>query len=340
MKTYKRIAAFVLAAALTVSLSACGQGAKPVSTGSSANSGEFKYGKIEIQALGGGVCGAPAYIAKEKGFFAKEGLDVTLTSGTFETQKDGLASGKYAVANGDFQFFPSVQQGLDIKVIGGLHKGCIKLVVPPNSPIKTAKDLKGKRIGVDEIGGTPMAITSVVLANAGIDPQNGVQWKPYPLDQLEQAVKKGEIDAFAAWDPYGTLAVQNSKYTVLTDISTDPLFKGKTCCFLYASAKKIKENPDLIAAIVKAYQAADDWIKQNPDEAAKIEVDKKYVSTDNVKLVADQLKSYDYSYTTDGAKDDVNYFVGQLNKTGFLTKNTDPVKFTNDVYYDALKGAK
>ncbi|MBO1684386.1 ABC transporter substrate-binding protein, partial [[Clostridium] scindens] len=71
-------------------------------------------------------------------FFAKEGFDVTLVSGTFEDQKTGLASGKFTVTNGDFQFFPSVQQGLDIKVIGGLHKGCIKLVVPPNSPIKTA----------------------------------------------------------------------------------------------------------------------------------------------------------------------------------------------------------
>jgi NitT/TauT family transport system substrate-binding protein len=335
MKNFKKVTALILAAALPLALAACSSSAKPASA-----SGKYKFGKIQIQALAGGVCGAPAYIAKEEGFFAKNGLDVTLTAGTFETQKDGLASGRYPVANGDFQFFPSVQQGLDIKVIGGLHTGCIKLVVPPGSSIKSAKDLKGKRIGVDEIGGTPMAITSVVLANAGINPQTGVQWVPFPLDQLVTEVKKGEIDAFAAWDPYGTLAVQNDGYTVLTDISTDPLFKGKTCCFLYASEKYIKSDPAMIAAIVKSYQEADDWIQKNSAAAAKIEIDKKYISTTDLTLVTNQLKSYSFVYTTDEAKSDVEYFVGQLDKTGFLNKDTDPTKFANSVYYDALKGVK
>jgi NitT/TauT family transport system substrate-binding protein len=336
MKNFKRVTALILAIAIPLALAACSS-TKPAQA---TSSGKYKFGKINIQALAGGVCGAPAYIAKEEGFFAKNGLDVTLTAGTFETQKDGLASGKYPVANGDFQFFPSVQQGLDIKVIGGLHTGCIKLVVPPNSPIKTAADLKGKRIGVDEIGGTPMAITSVVLANAGINPQTGVTWKPFPLDQLVTEVRKGEIDAFAAWDPYGTLAVQNNGYKVLTDISTDPLFAGKTCCFLYASQKYIKSDPAMIAAIVKSYQEADDWIQKNPGEAAKIEIDKKYISTTDLTLVTNQLKSYTFAYTTDQAKNDVKYFVGQLDNTGFLNKNTDPTKFANDVYYDAIKGAK
>ncbi|HEX3015466.1 MAG TPA: ABC transporter substrate-binding protein [Desulfobacteria bacterium] len=337
MKQLKMAIAAVLAVSLTLSLTGCG---KTAASSADASSSAYKYGKLDIQALGGGVCGAPAYIAKEKGFFAKEGLDVTLVSGTFETQKDGLASGRYTVANGDFQFFPAVQQGLDLKVIGGLHKGCIKLVVPPNSPIKTAKDLKGKKIGVDEIGGTPMAITSVVLANAGIDPQTGVQWKPFPLDQLTQAVAKGEVDAFAAWDPFGTLAVQNNGYKVLTDIATDPLFAGRTCCFLYASTKQVQKNPQKIAAIARAYQEADNWLAQNPEEAAKILIDKKYVATTDLKLVTSQLKTYDFNFTTNGAKDDVNYFVKQLNKTGFLKGGTAPDRFTQGVYYDVFNGTK
>lgn len=330
MKRFKNLAAIFLIAASIPVFTACGQ-----NNSSTESTGKYKYGKLQIQALGGGVCGAPAYIAKEKGFFAKEGFDVTLVSGTFEEQKTGLASGGFTVTNGDFQFFPSVQQGLDIKVIGGLHKGCIKLVVPPNSPIKAANDLKGKRIGVDEIGGTPMAITTLVLANAGIDPTKDVKWIPYPLDQLTKAVDKGDVDAFAAWDPFATLAERDNNYKVITDIAQDPLFKGKSCCFLYASNKEIKENPEKIAALVRAYKAADDWIAKNPEEAAKIEVDKKYVSTTDVKLVTELIKNYDFQYTTDAAKEDVKYFVGQLNKTGFLKKDTDPEKFANDVYYDA-----
>lgn len=298
---------------------------------------EFKYGKVQIQALGGGACGAPSYIAYEKGFFKEEGLDVELVSGTLEENKTGLATGQFIVTNGDFQWFPSIQQGMDLKVIGGLHKGCIKIVVPPESKIKSIKDLAGKNIGIDEIGGTPMAVTTVALSNAGIDPEKGVTWKTYPLDQLTEAVKKGEIEAYAAWDPYGVLAEKNDNYKVLLDIGKDPLFAGKSCCFLYASGNKIAENPEKVQAIARAYKKATEWIKNNPREAAQIEIDKGYVATDNIDLLTELLSSYDFEYTTESAKEDVKYFADKLKKTGFIKEDTDSEKFTNDIYYDLLK---
>lgn len=335
MKKPVKIAAGLLAVAMFALFAGCSKTAV-TSSGSAEASGTYKYGKLKIQALGGGACGAPSYIAYEKGFFKEEGLDVELVSGTLDENKAGLQTGEFTVTNGDFQWFPSIQQGMDLKIIGGLHYGCIKLVVPPNSKIKTAKDLKGKKIGVDEIGGTPMSITSVVLANAGIDPQKGVQWLAYPLDQLTTAISKGEVDAFAAWDPYGTLAVQNNGYRVLTDIGTDPLFANKSCCFLYASKKQIDANPQKVAAIARAYQKADDWIQKNPEAAAKIEIDKKYISGSSLKLVTQLIKSYNYHYTTTAAKSDIRYFVSQLNKTGYLKSDTDPDTFANQVYYNVF----
>ena len=336
---------------LTGALSACSKTAA-VTTGSSTADGtgaasdatgaavDYKYGKLQIQALGGGACGAPSYIAYELGFFKEEGLDVELVSGTLDDLKAGLASGAFTVANGDFQFFPSIQQGLDLKVIGGLHKGCIKIVVPPDSDIKSVADLAGKRIGIDEPGGTPQAVASVALANAGIDPTTGVTWVTYSLDLLTEAVKKGEVDAFAAWDPYGALAAKNDGYTILTDIATDDLFAGKSCCLLYASGSQIEKDPERVAAIARAYKKACDWINANPKKAAQIEIDKGYVAADDVDFLAELLASYDYEYTTDEGKADVKYFVEQLNKTGFLSADTDPETFANDVYYDVFAAGK
>ncbi|WP_150267921.1 ABC transporter substrate-binding protein [Paenibacillus tepidiphilus] len=321
------------AKANTKSNAAAGTGAKPASA-------KFKYGKLKIQALSGAVCGAPSYVAYEKGFFAEEGLDVELVSGSMDAMKTGLTTGEFTVTNGDFVWFTSIQQGLDLKVIGGLHHGCIKLVVPPGSSIKTAADLKGKRIGVDEIGGVPMAVSSVVLANAGLDPQKDVQWLAYPLDQLQEGVKKGEIDVYAAWDPFGKLAEVNDGYTVLSDISTDHSFAGKSCCFLYASGKQIKENPERVAAIARAYQKATAWIAEHPEETAKLEIEKKYVATNDVALVTDLIKSYHFNYTTDAAQEDIRYFVEQFSKTGFLNKDTDPEAFLKKAYYDVFGGAQ
>ncbi|MDS1030224.1 ABC transporter substrate-binding protein [Bacillota bacterium LX-D] len=343
MKRFHQALAVSLVLVLIFALAGCSRGAKPADNSNAQSTDtakQYKYGKLKIQALGGAVCGAPAYVAYEKGFFAEEGFDVELVSGTMETNKTGLATGEFTVTNGDFVWFTSIQQGLDLRVIGGLHKGCIRLVVPPGSSIKTAADLKGKTIGVDEIGGVPMAVASVVAANAGLDPQKDVKWLAYPLDQLEESIKKGEVDAFAAWDPFGKLAEVNSNYTVLSSISEDPIFKGRSCCFLYASGKEVDANPEKVRAIARAYQKATEWIAAHPEETAKLEIEKKYVAADNAELVTQLIKDYDFKYTTAQAKDDVNYFVKQFSKTGFLKKDTDPVAFTQKVYYDVFGSSK
>jgi NitT/TauT family transport system substrate-binding protein len=301
-------------------------------------SAQFPLGKVDIQALSGGACGAPGYIAKEKGFFAAEGLDVTLVSGTFETNKTGLASGKYPVAIGDFQFYPSVNEGLKIKLIAGLHQGCIKLVVPPGSKIKDAKDLAGKRIGVDEIGGTPMAITSVYLANGGVNPKTGVNWLAYPVELLQKVAEKGEVDAVALWDPFGTLA-EKKGYRVLCDIGKHPLFAGKYCCCLYASTEQLEDYPERIKAILRAYNKASEWVAAHPEETAQIMIKKKYVSSDDPALITELIKSYQYHSHHNAdvrhqAKNDALYFTKELIKTGFLPKDLDADKFVNKLYYD------
>jgi len=319
---------------LSVIFSACHHKAHKIE-GATA---EFPLGKIEIQALSGGACGAPGYIAKEKGFFAAEGLDVTLVSGTFETNKTGLASGKFPVAIGDFQYYPSIHEGLKIKLIAGLHQGCIKLVVPPGSKIKDAKDLAGKNIGVDEIGGTPMAITSVYLANNGINAKTGVNWLAYPVELLQSVAEKGQVDAVALWDPFGTLA-EKKGYRVLCDIGKHPLFAGKYCCCLYASTKQLEDYPERIKAILRAYNKASEWIAFHPEETAKIMIAKKYVSSNDPALITELVKSYQYhAHHNAGvrhkAKDDALYFTKELIKTGFLPKDLDADKFVDNLYFD------
>lgn len=302
---------------------------------------KFPLGQVELQALSGSACVAPSYIAKEKGFFEREGIDVTLVGGDFETNKVGLATGQFPVANGDFGFFPAAYNGLDIKLIAGLHQGCIQVLAPPGSGIKSAKDLAGKRIGVDEIGGSPMAVTSVLLANNGIDPQKDVTWIPFPRDILPTVADNSkEVDAVALWDPWGPLAVKRG-YTVLCDINTHPLFAGKYCCFIYASGKQIKENPEQIKAILRGFQKASEWIAENPEETAKIVIEKDYVANSDTALITQLLVSYKYHSKHDHtnklqARNDALYFSQELKKTGFLPADLDPEKFVEQFYFDVL----
>lgn len=328
-------------------LTSCSVSSKDESTAATAASGtsaevtDYKYGKIDIPGKDGALCGAPIYIAYENGYFAEEGFDVTLISADFETRKIGLNNGTIPIVNGDFQFFPSIENGINVKVVDGLHEGCIKFAVRPDSDISSVEDLKGKKIGVDEIGGTPHQVASLWLENAGIsaDPSDGeVTFLPYSDGNLEfEALANGEIDVAALWDPLGSIHEKAGDVKVIFDLGTDAYFKDRFCCFLYASNKVLEENPDEVAALLRAYRKAQEWISENPEEAVDIIINKNYASIEDKELAVDLVKSYGYPSASehgDGwdsrVQDDVKYFVDGLSQIGYL--ESDPDQFAKDIY--------
>ncbi|GAJ27524.1 ABC-type nitrate/sulfonate/bicarbonate transport systems [Liquorilactobacillus sucicola DSM 21376 = JCM 15457] len=184
--------------AISVSLAACSN------KKSAEASKTYKYGTVTLPVKDGSICNAANYIAYEKGFFKKNGIRAKLVANprTISDLEAGFASGKYDAQNGDFQYLPAIQNGAAIKAAGGIHQGCIKLLVPKNSSIKSVKDLKGKTIGIPAQGSTPQYVTSIALQHAGIDPKKDVTWKVYSTDTLAEAAKKKQIDAVGTVDPY------------------------------------------------------------------------------------------------------------------------------------------
>ena len=345
MKTRVKVLSLVLSAVLLASCSVSESKGDSTKSGDSSSASsqkaDYKYGKIDIPGKDGALCGAPIYIAYENGYFAEEGFDVNLISADFETRKIGLNNGSIPIVNGDFQFFPSIENGIDVKVVDGLHEGCIKLAVKPDSDIKTVQDLKGKKIGVDEIGGTPHQVASLWLENAGIsaDASKGeVTFLPYSDGNLEfEALAKGEIDVAALWDPLGSIHEKAGDVRILFDLGTDPYFKDRFCCFLYASTKVLNEKPDEIAALLRAYRKAQEWIYENPEKAVDIIVEKKYASIEDKELAVQLIKSYGYpsadkhNDSWDGrVESDVKYFVDGLSKIGYL--KSDPADFAKKIY--------
>lgn len=346
MKKLKLTAALT-AVALSVSvLASCsvseaGSDAGSAAGGSNVTNTSYKYGKVDIPGKDGALCGAPIYIAYENGYFAEEGFDVNLISADFETRKIGLNNGSIPIVNGDFQFFPSIENGIKVKVVDGLHEGCIKFAVRPDSDISTVEDLKGKKIGVDEIGGTPHQVASLWLENAGIsaDPSDGeVTFLPYSDGNLEfEALANGEIDVAALWDPLGSIHEKAGDVKIIFDLGKDEYFADHFCCFLYASNKVLEENPEEVAALLRAYRKAQEWIYENPEEAVDIIVNKNYASIEDKELAVNLVKSYGYPSAAEHSGDwdahvegDVKYFVDGLAKIGYL--QSDPDQFAKDIY--------
>lgn len=325
-----------------------------VGCGKNENAGvnkEYKYGDITVPAKDGSVCNAPNYIAYEKGFFKKNGLNAKIVANArdISTLEAGFTSGKYDAQNGDFQYLPAIQNGAQIKAVGGIHQGCIKLLVPKNSKIHNLKQLKGKTIGIPAQGSTPQYVTAIALHNAGLNPKTDVSWKVYSTDLLTKSAQKGEVQAIGTVDPYAYQAQQQFGFRALVDnnnyshdkkMADMGMKPGGSCCFLYIGSRLIKDNPAKARAIVKSYQEAAAWINKHPKETAEIELNKGYVSRTkfiNVQNVTQILKDEHFDLNVDKGEDDISFYIQQLKEAGYLKKNTNNKQLLKQAYWNPNK---
>src|SRR5947209_7676744 len=131
------------------------------------------------------TCEAPIFMAVEKGFFKEEGLDVELVRCQWATYKDALALGRFDVTHHLVMYFlKPIEQGLDVKFTGGIHRGCLRVQAGVKGNIKTLEDLRGKRIGVPGMGTPPFMFASRVLGAHGVDPSTEVSWRVFPAGEL------------------------------------------------------------------------------------------------------------------------------------------------------------
>ena len=107
-----------------------------------------------------------------------------------------------------------------------------------------------------------------------------LSWKVFPAPQLAQALDKGEVDAFITWDPFGQLAIDSGKAGAIFSNTYTPGYTDNYCCFIGIGGDLVKEQPAKAKAITEALQDAAIWVGQNPAEAARISIEKKYTAGD------------------------------------------------------------
>ncbi|WP_213776005.1 ABC transporter substrate-binding protein, partial [Bradyrhizobium sp. dw_78] len=125
---------------------------------------------------------SPFVVAREKGYFAAEGYDVTLIAvGGSNESAIQVAAGNAEVGSaspGDAII--GIQSGkLDIRYFYGiLYSNIWSVAVLPDSPIKTLADLKGKKLGVQSMGSAGTTFGRAFAQAAGLDPEKDVSFLP------------------------------------------------------------------------------------------------------------------------------------------------------------------
>lgn len=287
----------------------------------------------------GTICEAPLFAAYEQGYFKEEGLDVEMIRGDANTLRDGLALNKVDVTDGVLmQWIKPIEQGLKVKFTAGIHTGCIQILAGAKSNIKSVKDLAGKRVGIPAIGGGPHNLASRALFTNGVDPKKGVTWRVFPMSELELALEKGEIDALASADPIAQIIVDKGKAkSILNSAKTAP-YNREYCCLVVVNGKFVKEHPDTAAAVTRAILKASRWVAKNPDAAAKMSVEKKYVPGSpavNAKI----LSGYHYLPSVKGGEEAILIAAREMQETGVLSKSTD-IKQLAKFSFQKLKGVE
>src|SRR5213594_479386 len=246
------------------------------------NSNKVRVGYVGL------TCEAPIYVAYEKGFFKEEGLEPELVKCNWATYKDALALGSYDITHHLVMYFlKPIEQGLDVRFLAGIHRGCLRVQAGVKTNIHTIEDLKGKRIGVPGMGTPPFVFANRVFGTHGIDAGKDITWKVYPAGELGLAIDKGEVDAVCDAEPIGSLLIAEGKVRNIADQIMDAPYKDEYCCEIIANGKWIDANPDTAARATRAILRGAVWVQQNPRAAAELAVDKKYLaSTPELNTVA------------------------------------------------------
>ena len=232
----------------------------------------------------------PAFVALEKGFYKREGLDPELISvRSAVTAVQALLGNQIHFIFSVGPQMPSVWEGADIILLAQMiGRPTFSLIVTPE--IQKVTDLKGKKIGVS-FGGSTFAGTKAVLELNKMNPDKDVQYVSIPGSQPKiAALQQGIIQAALLAPPSDYVAVKAGfkRLVNLADLFKDTSFSG-----LAATGKTIRENPQFVKRMVRAVVRGVIHSRDYPEDAIQTMMKHWHmdrdVSVDAYKLVREAL---------------------------------------------------
>jgi NitT/TauT family transport system substrate-binding protein len=227
--------------------------------------------QIVVSNFGVAANGMPYAIAMAKGFFKDEGADVggVLSSAGGGTTVRNLMTGHLAYGEIDLAgTIAAIQQGADLKIISDNVLTVAEFVwaVKPGSPIKTIKDLAGKKIGYTNPRSTSQALDILLLEAAGLKPDQAELVKTGGFGESVVSLNLGLIDAAAMADPVWS----KNKSQLQALVSASDVLPPLCNVIGVTTAEAAATKGDFIRAILRGRRKAVDFMSAHPDEAAEI----------------------------------------------------------------------
>lgn len=304
--------------------------------------------KISIVTFAGAT-NLPVWVGMEKGFFAKEGLEVSqeITRGSAPAMQ-ALMAGKYqfgstamdnTIAYAEGQGDVAIE-GFDAVAVMGVHSGMNKIVSRPET--KSYEDIRGKAIASDALNSGYGLVLVKILQTHGL-----AATKDYSVLAVGStpnriaAMKEGKAAA-AVISPPEHLALQKEGYNLLGD-ATEAIgaYQGSAWVVRRAWAK---EHEKEVSAFIRAQIAATDYVFADKAGALAIMKSRLPALSD-----AERESSYDEMVTSKGGlnrgarinMEGVKMLLTLRNGSAGATRQlTDPAKYVDLSYYDKAAAGK
>jgi NitT/TauT family transport system substrate-binding protein len=216
--------------------------------------------------------GAPYAVAIDKGFFKTAGIDITgVISGA-----GGGTSVRSAIASdlgfGDVSPAPviaAIEQGQDIKIValGSRSLADNVVIVMPNSPIKSIKELKGKKFAISNPKSLGEMTAVLVFEQAGLKPDDVQRVALGGLSGALTALENGVVDATSIPGILFMMRGGESKYRVLMGPKELPLLPP---AIGIATGDLIKKHPEKLRALLAGRREGVKFIYEHTQDAIGI----------------------------------------------------------------------
>ena len=217
--------------------------------------------KVRVGMIGS-MSDAPIFLALDRGYFAKEGIELDMEPmGSLAKQIAPLSSGDLDVACGAISaaLYNAVDRKIPLKVVAdkgqnaaGYHYNwiIIRKDLADSGAVKSIKDLKGRSLATIGVGSADMSILEEAMKSAGLS-YSDLKHSALTLPNHMIALKNKGIDATLTPEPMATLIVEKGIGVKLA--SVDEFYPGQQQTVIVYSYKFINERPDVAKRFMVAY---------------------------------------------------------------------------------------
>ena len=312
--------ALMTSAALAGTASALGVGAA-----SAAAEPPSETTTLKIAFQPGLICQAPLYVAEE--LLPAAGLTDVQYVPQGESGDVGI---RRAVASGEahvgMAFSPPtlmhIEAGDPIVLLAGIHPGCVELF--GNERVRTIRDLKGKTVAVNALGGSLHVFLASMAAYVGVDPRKDINWVVHPIAESMQLLAEGKIDAFLAVLPVSLEARAKKIGHVVVNMMMDRPWSQYFCCIAFWNREFVRKQPVATKRALRAILKAVDVCALQPERVARAIVDRGFTKSSD--YVLQTLKEMSYaSWREFDPEDTVRFYALRLHEAGLIKSSPQKI---------------